>query len=558
MTTVRPLPQPDPVAAADALWQKLVEHQPGVAAALAMQLRALPEDWPQRVLGVTRPHAALDLPATADVPMEIEPYDAADWENCPACGELDRPCRYHEGYTTGYEALNQPLTEASRVDPKVTVKDALRRLTDADEAAERGELARRRRPVDRGAGVTTTSAPPCPDCSTATVALAVCGEDLWRCPDPECGRRTYGTGSEDADDCLPPYTETDADGAVLVYHGNGHLDIEATAELASQDGPDEDDEEPAGFLVVPPLDLVPGTLLVAVGPGASGKSTYADTTAAVDVVVCLDSLRQEIGGDAGDQSVTPAAVERQNALLDQHLSAGATVFLDSTNVEPHVRAGLVERARRRGRPVVALRFLPDLDTCLTRNAQRPTNRQVPPDTLRWQHQLGREATPDVLLREGFTAVHQVDPTPTGATVPNDALSPERIADAVAVLRKAQEGDQKALRDLRGYFPEYEGLVMQTDHARYLELAASVGLVATHLLIIECGGWLASVDTYTSDLGLPLASVALGDYASKAEAIREAVRAATDNGWMLDPEHQWSDFDCGGGEVHIPIHARPTH
>lgn len=57
--------------------------------------------------------------------------------------------------------------------------------------------------------------------------------------------------------------------------------------LASQDGPDE---EPAGFLVIPPLDLAPGTLLVAVGPGASGKSTYAATATAVDVVVCLDSL----------------------------------------------------------------------------------------------------------------------------------------------------------------------------------------------------------------------------------------------------------------------------
>ncbi|MFE0845893.1 ribbon-helix-helix domain-containing protein [Streptomyces rochei] len=65
-----------------------------------------------------------------------------------------------------------------------------------------------------------------------------------------------------------------------------------------------------------------------------------------------------------------------------------------------------------------------------------------------------------------------------------------------------------------------------------------------------------MDTYTSDFGLPLASVALGDtYASRSEAIREAVRAATDNGWRLDPEHQWSD--CGGGEVHIPIHARPA-
>ncbi|MFE3169205.1 AAA family ATPase [Streptomyces sp. NPDC059224] len=88
---------------------------------------------------------------------------------------------------------------------------------------------------------------------------------------------------------------------------------------------------PAGFLVVPALDLAPGTLLVAVGPGASGKSTYA-ATAAVDVVICLDSLRREIGGAEGDQSVIPAAVERQNALLEQHLSAGATVFLDATSL----------------------------------------------------------------------------------------------------------------------------------------------------------------------------------------------------------------------------------
>ncbi|MFE7070445.1 AAA family ATPase [Streptomyces sp. NPDC057620] len=410
--------------------------------------------------------------------------------------------------------------------------------------------------------MTTTDTPSCPECSTTTVPETVDGEDIWRCPDPECGRRTYGTGNED--DLLPSYTEIGADGAVFVYHGTGHLDLEATAELAAQDGPDGPDgpdEEAAGFLVVPPLDLVPGTVLVAVGPGASGKSTYAVTAAVVDVVVCLDSLRREVGGDAGDQSVTPAAVERQNALLEQHLSDGATVFLDSTNVEPHVRAQLVDRARRHGRPVVALRFLPDLDTCLARNALRSANRRVPDDRLRWQHDLTREATADALLREGFTTVHQAHPTPTtGATVSSDVLAPERIADAVAVLRKAQEGDPSARRDLAGYFPEYEGLVMQTDQARYLALAAKAGLVATHLLILESGQWLVSVDTYTSDFSMPLASVALGEYPSRTEAIREAVRAAGDNGWVLAPEHQWSDFDCGGGgggEIHIPVHARPT-
>ncbi|WP_331757610.1 ATP-binding protein (plasmid) [Streptomyces sp. NBC_01383] len=157
--------------------------------------------------------------------------------------------------------------------------------------------------------------------------------------------------------------------------------------------------------------LQPGTLVVAIGPGGAGKSTYAGDAfcveAAIEEVLCLDDLRHEIGGDAGDQSVTPAAVELQNALLEKCLSDGTTVFLDSTNVEVRIRAELVERARRHGRPVVALRFLPHLDTCRARNRQRPANRQVPDDVLAWQHSLTLQATPQALLVEGFTAAHDI-------------------------------------------------------------------------------------------------------------------------------------------------------
>ncbi|MGC4923822.1 AAA family ATPase [Streptomyces sp. DT197] len=123
----------------------------------------------------------------------------------------------------------------------------------------------------------------------------------------------------------------------------------------------------------------------------------------------LDALVAD-DAPATSRPARPATVARQNALLEQHLTAGSTLFLDSTNVEVLVRADLVERAPRHNRPIGALRFLPDLSTCLARNAQRPPGRRVPPDTLRWQHHLAREATPDALLREGFTAVHQVGPS----------------------------------------------------------------------------------------------------------------------------------------------------
>ncbi|MFF3958784.1 AAA family ATPase [Streptomyces sp. NPDC001890] len=162
--------------------------------------------------------------------------------------------------------------------------------------------------------------------------------------------------------------------------------------------------------------LAPGALVVAIGPGASGKSTAA-LTAPVDAVISLDVLRGRIGTSQGDQSATPAAVEQQNRLLDTFLAAGRRVFLDSTNVEPHVRSELVERARRHQRPIIALRFGTDLDTCRARNRSRQEDRRVPDDVLTWQWSLTQQATPQVLMEEGFAAVYEAAST-TPSTAPN--------------------------------------------------------------------------------------------------------------------------------------------
>lgn len=94
----------------------------------------------------------------------------------------------------------------------------------------------------RGTG--RVGAPRCPSCRAATEVIEVEGEEVWRCP--ACGRRTYGV-DPDADDDLPSF---EADG--IVYHGTGEPDEEATAELASQQYPfdedegDDEDGEPGG------------------------------------------------------------------------------------------------------------------------------------------------------------------------------------------------------------------------------------------------------------------------------------------------------------------------
>jgi hypothetical protein len=62
------------------------------------------------------------------------------------------------------------------------------------------------------------------------------GFDFFNCA--ACGRRSFC--SDDYDDSeLPSYTQEE-DGVVVIYHGIGEVDIEATAELAAQ-AADRDD-----------------------------------------------------------------------------------------------------------------------------------------------------------------------------------------------------------------------------------------------------------------------------------------------------------------------------
>ncbi|MFF8293655.1 hypothetical protein ACF068_31225 [Streptomyces sp. NPDC016309] len=123
----------DPVLAAEHLWRRLVEHQPAVAAALGLLVRELPQDWPQRELGVFRPEAAFDLTPSDELRarVEIEPYETY-WEDCGACSESSDPCRFHTGFETGYKALHQPLLDAIALDQTATVAAVLQRLASED------------------------------------------------------------------------------------------------------------------------------------------------------------------------------------------------------------------------------------------------------------------------------------------------------------------------------------------------------------------------------------------------------------------------------------------
>ncbi|WP_326701894.1 AAA family ATPase (plasmid) [Streptomyces sp. NBC_01754] len=151
-----------------------------------------------------------------------------------------------------------------------------------------------------------------------------------------------------------------------------------------------------------PLTLPAGSLCALIGAPGSGKSTFAahypDTWR-----VCLDTYRGLTTDSDADQSATPVAAEIQTLILDARLSRGLNVLVDSTNVFPHVRAGLLARARYWQRPTAAILFDVPLDTTLAQNQARP--RVVPTHVVReLYHHL-----PSVqqLKTEGFGVVCRI-------------------------------------------------------------------------------------------------------------------------------------------------------
>jgi protein phosphatase len=125
-----------------------------------------------------------------------------------------------------------------------------------------------------------------------------------------------------------------------------------------------------------------------------------------------------VSDDENNQAATREAFEVLHFIARRRLARGRLTVVDATNVLPRARAPLIDMARKRGRPLVAIVFnLPEA-VCQERNRLR-TDRTFGPDVVH-NHWAQLQRSLGGLANEGFDCIY--------------TLSSEAEANGAAVTR----------------------------------------------------------------------------------------------------------------------------
>ena len=143
------------------------------------------------------------------------------------------------------------------------------------------------------------------------------------------------------------------------------------------------------------------SLVVLVGPSASGKTTWTLEHFAQNEVISSDALRAMAGTGADDQQAGTTAFELLEQIVDERLGRELTTVIDTLGFDQKRRAGWIQRARQAGIPAYAVLFDTPGEECERRNALR--DRPIPKTVLR--KQVARFAkVSDAIADEGFDRV----------------------------------------------------------------------------------------------------------------------------------------------------------
>jgi F420-dependent oxidoreductase-like protein len=149
------------------------------------------------------------------------------------------------------------------------------------------------------------------------------------------------------------------------------------------------------------LTLPSPCVVVLVGPGASGKSTWAAEHFPADSIVSSDRLRAVAGAGEDDITASTDAFALLEQIVAARLGRGLTTVIDTLGLDTDRRLGWLAQAREHGLPCVAVAFDTPAAQCRARNRERA--KRIPADALTAQLKSWR-AVRELLGAEGYDDV----------------------------------------------------------------------------------------------------------------------------------------------------------
>jgi len=149
------------------------------------------------------------------------------------------------------------------------------------------------------------------------------------------------------------------------------------------------------------VDLPEPCLVVLVGPGASGKSSWAARQFRAEQIVSSDQLRAMAGAGADDLATSDDAFALLDQIVAMRVARGLTTVVDTLGLDRARRAGWISLARAQEVACVAVAFDTPAAQCRERNRSRP--RPIPASALTQQLKSWAATRPG-LAGEGFTQV----------------------------------------------------------------------------------------------------------------------------------------------------------
>lgn len=200
--------------------------------------------------------------------------------------------------------------------------------------------------------------------------------------------------------------------------------------------------------------------MILVGPGASGKSTWAAAHFPADTIVSSDRLRALVGSGEDDVSASADAFELLEQIVRRRVARRLTTVVDTLGLDADRRHAWLALAREHGLPCVAVAFDTPPAQCRERNRSRP--KQIPADVLNGQLRTWAQ-TRDRLPAERYHAVIRPQPV---------RVVPAAFVAAPAAARRQEEQPARLRFGLHiGTFAFPAGAAATADYLHSIAVAA---------------------------------------------------------------------------------------